>query len=250
MTASTVRSSSRFPLDRYVYAEWSKARVNIDYHVAVEEHLYSVPHQLIHSVVEICLTAATVEIVLRGQRVWLHLRSPQRGGFTTISEHMPKAHRAHLEWTPSRLIRWAATIGPATAALATTILESRPHPEQGYRSCLGLMRLGKRDGAERLEAAAARALAAGARSYKPVDAILKRGLDRLPVEGPPTPGPSARHHANVRGPESTRPRTRRARRRADGGAPVPRSRGAGRARRARPGSSSESDRAPQGVTRC
>jgi transposase len=189
------------PVDRYVYAEWSKARVNIDYHVAVEEHLYSVPHPLIHSVVEICLTAATVEIVLRGQRVWLHLRSPQRGGFTTIPAHMPKAHRAHLEWTPSRLIRWAATIGPATAALATTILESRPHPEQGYRSCLGLMRLGKRDGAERLEAAAARALAAGARSYKPVDAILKRGLDRLPVEGPPASGPSARRHANVRGPE-------------------------------------------------
>jgi transposase len=160
-----------------------------------------VPYPLIHSVVEICLTAATVEIVLRGQRVWLHLRSPHRGGFTTIPEHMPKAHRAHLEWTPSRLIRWAATIGPSTAALATTILESRPHPEQGYRSCLGLMRLGKRDGAERLEAAAARALAAGARSYKPVDAILKRGLDRLPLEEPPVPGPSARRHANVRGPE-------------------------------------------------
>jgi transposase len=189
------------PLDRYVYAEWSKVRVNIDYHVDVDGHLYSVPYQLIHTVVEVCLTAATVEIVLRGERVWLHLRSPRRGGFTTIPEHMPKSHRAHLEWTPSRLIRWAATIGPATAALATAILDSRPHPEQGYRSCLGLMRLGKRDGVERLETAAARALAAGARSYKHVDAILKRGLDRLPVEGPPAPGPSARRHANVRGPE-------------------------------------------------
>ena len=188
------------PTDRYVYAAWSKARVNIDYHVDVDGHFYSVPHPLIHTVVEICLTAATVEIVLRGQRVWLHLRSPQRGGFTTIPEHMPKAHRAHLEWTPSRLIRWAATIGPSTAALATAILESRPHPEQGYRSCLGLMRLGKRDGAARLEAAATRALAAGANSYKPVDAILKRGLDRLPLDAPaPRSGPSARPHVNVRG---------------------------------------------------
>jgi len=187
------------PTDRYVYAEWSKARVNIDYHVEADHHFYSVPHALIHTVVEICLTAALVEIVLRGQRVWLHVRSPQRGGYTTIPEHMPKAHRAHLEWTPSRLIRWAATIGPATAALATVILESRPHPEQGYRSCLGLMRLAKRDGPARLEAACRRALTADARSYRHVDSILKHGLDRLPLDGETVPSPSPRPHANVRG---------------------------------------------------
>ena len=142
--------------------------------------------------VEVCLTAATVEIFHRGQRVWLHVRSPQRGGYTTIPEHMPKAHRAHLEWTPTRLIHWAGTIGPAVAALATAILESRPHPEQGYRSCLGLMRLAKRHGPERLDAACARALAAGARSYKHVDSILKHGLDRLPLDAAAAPPPAPR----------------------------------------------------------
>jgi transposase len=189
------------PTTRYVYAQWSHARVNIDYHVEVDHHYYSVPHALIHTVVEICLTAAMVEIFLRGQRVWLHVRSVQRGGFTTIPEHMPRAHRAHLEWTPSRLIRWAATIGPATAALATAILESRPHPEQGYRSCLGLMRLAKRDGPTRLDAACARAVAVDARSYRHVDSILKHGLDRVPLDAAPPPIPSPRPHANVRGPD-------------------------------------------------
>jgi transposase len=113
---------------------------------------------------------------------------------------MPHAHRAHLEWSPSRLIRWGATIGPETAALVQAILESRPHPEQGYRSCLGLLRLAKRYGAERLNAACARALAAGARSYRHVDSILKHGLDRQGVLlDDPAPRP-ARVHANVRGP--------------------------------------------------
>ena len=192
------------PTDRYVYAEWLKARVNIDYHVDVDHHLYSVPHPLVQSDVEVCLTAALVEIFHRGQRVWLHVRSPQRGGYTTIPEHMPKAHRAHLEWTPTRLIRWAGTIGPAAAALATAILESRPHPEQGYRSCLGLMRLAKRYGPERLDAACARALAAGARSYKHVDSILKHGLDRVRLDAP-TPAPTPRSHENIRGAAYSQP---------------------------------------------
>jgi len=189
------------PADRYVYAEWSKATVNIDYHVDVDHHLYSVPHPLVHSVVEVCLTAATVEIYHRGQRVWLHVRSAHHGGYTTIPEHMPKAHRAHLEWTPTRLIRWAETLGPSVGGLARAILESRPHPEQGYRSCLGLMRLAKRHGPERLDAACARALAAGARSYKHVDSILKHGLDRVPLDPPAAAATrSAGAHANVRGP--------------------------------------------------
>jgi len=186
------------PTDRYVYAEWCKARVNIDYHVEVDHHFYSVPHPLVHAAVEARLTAATVEILHRGQRVWLHVRSLRRGGYTTIPEHMPKAHRAHLEWTPSRLIHWAETIGPAVGALAAAILASRPHPEQGYRSCLGLMRLAKRHEAERLNAACARALAVGARSYKHVDSILKHGLDRLPLEAPAPVSP-APVHENIRG---------------------------------------------------
>jgi transposase len=164
----------------------------------VDHHLYSVPHPLVHSVVEACLTAALVEIFHRGQRVGLHVRSPQRGGCTTVLEHMPKAHRAHLEWTPTRLIHWAGTIAPAVAALAAAILDGRPHSEQSYRSCQGLMRLAKQYGPERLDAAYAPALAAGARSYKHVDSILKHGPDRLPLDAP-APPPLPRSHETIRG---------------------------------------------------
>jgi transposase len=154
---------------------------------------------LIHATVEICLTATTVDILLRGARVWLYVRSYVPGRHTTIPDHMPKAHRAHLEWSPSRLIGWGATIGRHTEALVQALLESRPHPEQGYRSCLGILRLAKRHGPARLDAACARALAAGARSYRHVESILKHGLDRLPVDD--APAPIVRPvHANVRGP--------------------------------------------------
>ena len=188
------------PLERYVHAEWRHARVNIDYHVEVDRHYYSVPHALIHTAVEIRLTATTVDVLQRGVRVWLHVRSDQAGRHTTIPDHMPKAHRAHLEWSPSRLIRWGATIGRHTEALVTTLLESRPHPEQGYRSCLGILRLAKRHGPERLDAACARAVAAGARSYRHVESILKHGLDRLPLDAEPTPPSLRPPHDNVRGP--------------------------------------------------
>lgn len=155
---------------------------------------------MIHAAVEICLTATTVDILLRGVRVWLHVRSYVPGRHTTIPDHMPKAHRAHLEWSPSRLIGWGATIGRHTEALVQALLESRPHPEQGYRSGLGILRLAKQHGPARLDAACARALAAGARSYRHVESILKHGLDRLPLDVEPAP-PSARPvHANVRGP--------------------------------------------------
>ncbi len=187
------------PRDRYVHADWRHARVNIDYHIEVDRHYYSVPHALIHTV-EVCVTATTVDVLLRGARVWLHVRSYQAGRHTTIPEHMPKAHRAHLEWSPSRLIGWGATIGRHTEALVQALLESRPHPEQGYRSCLGILRLAKQHGPARLDAACGRALAAGARSYRHVESILKHGLDRLPMDVEPAP-PSARPtHANVRGP--------------------------------------------------
>jgi transposase len=188
------------PAERFVYTEWRQARVNIDYHIDVERHLYSVPHRLIHQTVDLRLSATTVEVFHRGTRIWVHRRSHQVGGFTTVAEHMPHAHRAHLEWSPSRLIRWGATVGPRTAALIEQILASRPHPEQGYRSCLGLLRLVKQYGPERVEAASARAVAVGARSYRHVDAMLKHGLDRVPLETDgPAPAPRA-GHANVRGP--------------------------------------------------
>ena len=187
------------PAERFVYTEWRQARVNIDYHIEVERHCYSVPHRLIHQTLDVRLSATTVEVFQRGTRLWVHRRHHHVGGFTTIAEHMPHAHRAHLEWSPSRLIRWGATVGPQTATLVEQILASRPHPEQGYRSCLGLLRLTKQYGADRVEAASGRAVAVGARSYRHVEAMLKHGLDRLPLDttdaSAPRPG-----HANVRGP--------------------------------------------------
>jgi transposase len=170
------------PIDRFVFAEWKTARVNIDYHIEVDRHYYSVPYQLIHEKVEIRLTGTTVEVFLKGRRVTSHLRSYLPGKYTTLSEHMPKSHQKHLEWTPSRLIQWAATIGPHTQRLVTFILENRPHPEQGYRSCLGVLRLKKRYTPERLEAACARALTFKAYSYKNVESILKNGLDQQPLD--------------------------------------------------------------------
>jgi len=184
------------PAQPYEYAEWKRAKVNIDYHIALEHHAYSVPHALVHEVVEARLTGTTVEVFHHGQRVATHRRSPHRSGFTTVTAHMPKSHQAHAEWSPSRLTRWAATIGPQTAALVTAILEARQHPEQGYRSCLGILRLAKRYDAPRLEAACARAVTAGARSYRHVAAILQRGLDRTTDTPTTTPVPA---HDNIRG---------------------------------------------------
>jgi len=186
----------------FVYGEWKVARVNIDYHVDLLGHYYSTPFALIHETVDVRFTTTTVEIFHRGQRVAAHRRSLVRGGHTTIAAHMPKAHQAHLEWTPSRILEWAKGVGPETHALVDAILKDRPHPEQGYRSCLGLFRLGQRYGAARLEAACARALAVGARSYRQVDAMLKRGLDRVPLPVQTTLEPSpVISHDHVRGRE-------------------------------------------------
>jgi transposase len=183
----------------FLYGEWKGARVNIDYHVEVHRHYYSVPHALVHEVVDTRVSATTVEVFHRGQRVAAHLRDDTPGRHTTNSTHMPKAHQHHLEWTPSRLIQWAATIGAQTAALVAAILADRPHPEQGYRSCLGLLRLSRRDGAARLEAACTRALTVGIRSYRHVDSILKHGLDRLPLPEPVAQLPLAPVHEHLRG---------------------------------------------------
>lgn len=187
------------PATRYVFAEWKRAGVNIDYHVAVAGHYYSVPYQLVQQEVEVRLSATMVELLYKGQRVASHVRSYRQGGFTTEPAHRPKAHQAYLAWTPSRLVHWAETIGGATAQLVAAILASRPHPEQGYRSCLGLLRLGKQYPPARLEAACARALAIRATSYKSVQSILRTGLDQQPM--PPAAPTPARGiaHANVRG---------------------------------------------------
>ena len=184
---------------RYEHALWKFVRPNIDYHVELAGHYYSVPFTLRHERLELRHTATIVEVFHHGQRVASHLRSHLRGRHTTVAEHMPRSHQAHLEWSPERIGRWAQTIGPHTRALVEAIFADRPHPEQGYRSCLGILRLAKRYGDQRLEAACQRALAVAARSYRHVESILKHGLDRLPatVESPRAGTPVT--HANLRG---------------------------------------------------
>jgi transposase len=187
------------PIDRYVYAEWSKARVNIDYHVEIEGHRYSAPHALVGQALEARITRHGIELLLRGQRVAAHVRNTQRGGFTTVPEHMPAAHRAHLQWTPTRLIEWGQRIGVACGELITRLLQTYKHPEHGYRSCLGLLNLERRYGQERLEGACARALALGTVRYSHVRDLLANHCDQLaPAQEASWSSPA---HANVRGPD-------------------------------------------------
>jgi transposase len=188
------------PPTRYQFADWSTRRVNIDYHVEIEGHYYSAPHELIHKQLEARITTTTMELFFRNRRVASHPRSFRKGSHTTDPAHMPKAHRKYLEWTPSRILAWAAKTGPQTEKLAEAILSSRPHPEQGYRSCLGLLRLGKAYGKGRLENACGRALTAGACSYKSVASILKTGLDQQPLLVTTSPRNTApKVHPNLRG---------------------------------------------------
>jgi transposase len=185
------------PEQPYVFATWKKARVNIDYHVEFEKHYYSVPHRLIHEEVDIRATQATVEIFFKNKRVASHARAKSPGRHTTLAEHMPTAHQEYLEWTPERLVRWAQSIGPHTAQIVQALLDSPKHPQQAYRSCLGLLRLAKRYGDDRLEAACRRAFPAGISSYKGVKNILAAKLDQVQPEAPPAVVPES--HENVRG---------------------------------------------------
>ena len=185
------------PDKRYEYAEWAKPKVNIDYHVELDRHYYSVPYQLRKQVVDARMTSTTVEIFFKGKRVASHARSYLHWKHTTCPEHMPESHRRYLEWTPSRIVRWAEKSGPSTAEIVREIMERRPHPEQGFRSCLGIMRLARRYGSERLEAACARALVLNTYSYKSVESILKNKLDGK--ELPEKPSGKCIVHENIRG---------------------------------------------------
>ncbi|MEK7821462.1 MAG: IS21 family transposase, partial [Planctomycetota bacterium] len=187
------------PQGRYEYAEWKKARVNIDYHLEVQGHYYSVPYALVHEQLDVRLTDTTVEIFHKGKRVASHPRSFHKGRHTTQTEHMPQSHQHYLEWTPSRLIHWALEMGPATQEVVKSILTSRPHPEQGFRACLGILRLGKSYGPDRLEAACGRAILLKSFSYKSIESILKTGLDRRPLPTEAAPALSVEHE-NIRGP--------------------------------------------------
>ncbi len=187
------------PQRPYEYAEWSKARVSLDYHVEVDGHYYSVPYRLLHEKLDIRKTATTVEVFRKGERVAAHARSHIRISHTTSPEHMPSTHRYYSEWNPVRLVEWAGKTGEATAQLVERILATRPYPEQGYRACLGIIHLGRHYEPCRVEAAARRALTFNACSYRSMKAILKAGLDQKP-EGWKQLGPSnLRPHHNIRG---------------------------------------------------
>lgn len=186
------------PAQPYTYAEWEKARVHIDYHVEVDGHYYSVPYQLIKQSLHVRITAHTVECFLKGQRVASHRRSSCKGRHTTVTGHMPKAHQQYAEWTPQRLVRWAASHGPNTSGVVEAILRKRAHPQQGFRSALGLMRLGKQYGPQRLENACERALATGATAYRSVASILKENLDKQPVQKAQESDEPI-EHGNIRG---------------------------------------------------
>ena len=186
------------PSEPYQYAEWRRARVAPDYHVEAHGHFYSVPSRLIRQVVEVRATQATVEVFHRGVRVASHARSPVRRRHTTISEHMPSAHRRYAFWTPERLLAAANKIGPSTMALCEAIMRAKPHPEQGFRSCLGILSLARSYGPVRLEAACHRGVVIGAASYRSIASILKTGLDKAFLPSPePDAGPI--HHGNIRG---------------------------------------------------
>jgi transposase len=185
------------PAQPYQHRTRKLATVHIDYHVELAGHYYSVPYHLVRERVELRFDEQTLEVYHRGQRVAVHVRSNAKGRASTETAHMPEAHRAAAAWTPARIEAWASRVGPATAALCAAIMADRPHPELGFRSCLGILRLEGKYGGARLEAACARALACGARSYRSLRSILKHGLDGVSDASSSTP--AALSHANVRG---------------------------------------------------
>ena len=186
------------PEKAYEYAEWKLATVNIDYHIEVDKHYYSVPFRLVRDKLNVRLTASTVEAFTKGERVAAHARSFIPHTHSTLKDHMPAAHQKYLEWTPSRIVTWAQKIGPATAQLVEKIIASRTHPEQAYRSCLGILRLEKHYPKERLEKASKRALKFGAHSFRSLKNILSSGLDRL-EENESNAELALGPHENIRG---------------------------------------------------
>jgi transposase len=187
------------PATAYTYAEWKKVRVHIDYHVEVKGHYYSVPYQLTKKQLDARITGHTVECFFNNKRVASHIRSNRKGGHTTLREHMPKSHQKYGDWSPDRFIRWAEKMGPATVQTIIAVLSARHHPQQGYRTCLGILRLGKSYGEDRLEAACGRALLLGTCRYKSIESILKHGLDKKPMpEQQDLNLPE--DHDNIRGP--------------------------------------------------
>jgi transposase len=186
------------PTERYVFAEWRVRRAGVDYHIDIDHHYYSVPYRFARAELEVRITARTVEVFAKGQRIAAHRRMSGNYGHTTLPEHMPSSHRRYADWTVDRIRQDAACIGQAVAALCELILERKPHPEQGFRACLGIIRLTKVFGISRVEAAAARAIDIGAYTYASVKSILDNNLDRYPAQKRAADGDTILH-ANVRG---------------------------------------------------
>jgi transposase len=188
------------PDEPYEYAEWKRCRVGLDYHVEIAKHYYFVPFSLARQEVETRITATTIEIFHRGKRVASHVRNARPHRPTTVAEHMPSSHRRYHDWTHERIRREATKIGPDTVALIDLILRSRPHPEQGFRSAIGILGLVKRYEAERIEAACTRALALDTRSYTSVAAILKNHAEQQAKTNPSAEEAAILIHPNIRGP--------------------------------------------------
>ena len=186
------------PGEPYAYATWKRARVAPDYHIEVDDHFYSVPSKLIREIVEARITSATVEIFHKGGRIASHAFSAVRNRHTTIKEHMPSAHRRYAEWTPARMMEEAGKIGPATIALCEAIMKAKPHPEQGFRSCLGILSLVRSCGPARVEAACRRGNDVGSTTYGSIASILKHGLDKA-YATPAVTQAAPIEHANIRG---------------------------------------------------
>lgn len=186
------------PTEPYVYAEWKLCKLGLDYHVEVDQHYYSAPHRLIRERIEARITDTTVEIFHKGARVASHIRSSVKRRHTTTPEHMPSSHRHHADWTPERIMREAAVIGPAMIALVEAIMKAKAHPEQGFRAAKGILQLAKSYGVARMEAAAMRGNDIGAVSYGSIKSILQNGLDKAYAK-PAAPEAPPIQHANIRG---------------------------------------------------
>jgi transposase len=196
--ATDQRALKPLPQPPYEFALWRLARVHIDCHVEYERCFYSVPHALVGQQVDLRLAERVVTIYHKSVEVARHTRCAYPGERKTVVEHLPKAHQKHLEWTPERLMNWGRSVGRNTGILVERILQDKPHPEMGYRSCLGILSLSKKYSAERLESAARRALDLGAPTYRSVQSILEKGLDRLPAP-PPDEEVTPLQHRNIRG---------------------------------------------------
>ena len=186
------------PRDRWEFAEFRIVRVDNSYHIEVDGRAYSVPHQLARNEVELRLTGETVEVLFKGRRVAAHARRLVSEP-ATLKEHMPPNHRWYADWSPARFLSWAASIGTATTQLIEKHLASAAHIEISYRRCIGILKLAKSYGNDRLEAASQRGLATGAVSYGSIKSMLKGGIDRRPLPAEELPTQLLILHENIRG---------------------------------------------------